>query len=296
MKQVLVLGGTQYFGKKLAEKLIDSGDQVTIATRGTKEDMFGEKVERLVIDREKKETMVEAFNDRQWDIVYDQSCFSPAEAKDTAEALKGKVNRYIFTSTQAVYEFGTLHKETNFDANTYEIAYKTRRQYPGYEGYQEAKRSSEAVLHQLGYFDVVSVRFPIVVSEDDYTERLKYYVDKIVNGEPIVISDPDFRYSFVHAEEAAGFLLAIGKSDFTGPINPGSRGDISLRELTDKIAELTGKGAIIKSNVDTGGLSPYALPGSWSIDTTLAESLGYRFASLNQLLEDLIQFYIKERK
>jgi nucleoside-diphosphate-sugar epimerase len=294
MRRVLVLGGTQYFGKKLVQKLIENGDEVTIATRGSKSDPFGDKVKRLVVDREKKETMAAAFEDKEWDLVYDQSCFSPIEAMDTAEALKGKVGRYIFTSTQAVYEFGTLHPEGNFDAYTYQIKYKSRKEYPGYEGYKEAKRASEAVFHQLGYFNVVSVRFPIVVSEDDYTERLKFHVDKILTGQPIGIPDPDLRYSFIHADEAASFLLEIGKSAFGGPINPGSAGDLSLREMVEKIAFLAHKEAIVENITTSGNVSPYALPGSWSIDTSLAEGLGYTFTDLNHLLDQLIKNYIQQ--
>lgn len=294
MRRVLVLGGTQYFGKKLVQKLIENGDDVTVATRGTKKDPFGENVKRLVIDREKKETLAAAFEGEEWDIVYDQSCFSPVEAKDTSDILKGKTARYIFTSTQAVYEFGTLHTENNFNAFTYPIEYKSRKEYPGYEGYKEAKRASEAVFHQLGYFEVVSVRFPIVVSEDDYTERLKFHVDKILSGKPIGIPNPELRYSFIHADEAADFLLGIGRSDFEGPINPGSAGDISLQELVDKIALQADKEAIVENSTKNGTVSPYALPGSWSIDTSLAAGLGYVFTDLNQLLDQLIKYYIKQ--
>jgi nucleoside-diphosphate-sugar epimerase len=294
MRRVLVLGGTQYFGKKLVQMLIENGDEVTIATRGSKSDHFGDKVKRLVIDREQKETMVSAFKHKEWELVYDQSCFSPMEAMDTAEALKGKVGRYIFTSTQAVYEFGTLHAEVNFNPYTYQITYKSRKEYPGYEGYKEAKRASEAVFHQLGYFDVVSVRFPIVVSEDDYTERLKFHVDKILAGQPIGIPNPELRYSFILADEAASFLLKIGNLAFEGPINPGSAGDISLRELVDKIAVLAKKNAIVENSSTRGTVSPYALPGSWSIDTSLAERLGYKFTDLNHLLDQLIKYYIQQ--
>lgn len=293
MRKVLVLGGTQYFGKKLVQKLIENGDQVTIATRGTKEEPFGNQVERLVIDREQKDSMAKALANKEWDLVYDQSCFSPIEARDTAEVLKGKTKRYIFTSTQAVYEFGTLHKEENFDAYTYEINFKTRREYLGYEGYKEAKRASEAVFHQLGDFDVVSVRFPIVVSEDDYSERLKFHVDKILSGQAIGIQNPDLRYSFIHADEAGDFLMKIGESDFTGPINPGSAGDISLRELVEKISNHALKEGYIDTSVSTEHPSPYGLPGSWSIDTSKAEKLGFNFTNLDTLLDELIMYYVK---
>lgn len=294
MRKVLVLGGTQYFGKKLVQKLIANGDEVTVATRGTKSDPFGDKVKRLVIDREMKETLAAAFEGKEWDLVFDQSCFSPIEARDTAQALKGKTGRYIFTSTQAVYEFGTLHAEDHFNAYTYPIEYKSRKEYPGYGGYKEAKRASEAVFHQLGHFKVVSVRFPIVVSEDDYTERLKFHVDKIMSGQTIGIPDPELRYSFIDADEAANFLLEIGNSNFDGPINPGSAGDISLGELVEKIAMLANKEALIDKSSKNGAVSPYALPGSWSIDTSLAAELGYKFTELHQLLDQLVTYYIQE--
>jgi nucleoside-diphosphate-sugar epimerase len=295
MKKVLVLGGTQYFGKKLVQKLVENGDRVTIATRGTKSDPFGDYVERLVIDRENRQSLIAAFHGKEWDLVYDQSCFSPIEAKDTTDALEGKTGRYIFTSTQAVYDFGTLHKEENFNAAAYEITYKTRKEYPGYEGYKEAKRAAEAVFHQLGNFEVVSVRFPIVVSEDDYSERLKFHVDKIVANQILGIQNPDFRYSFIHADEAADFLMKIGRLDYTGPINPGSKGDISLRELVRKIEKQTNKTAQIDTSIMAEFPSPYSLPGSWSIDTSKVEELGFEFTGLDQLLDDLIKFYVGKR-
>ncbi|CAM3492324.1 hypothetical protein GCM10009865_18670 [Aeromicrobium ponti] len=119
MNDILVLGGTQFFGKKLVEKLLLEGKKVTIATRGLTKDPFGDKVERLIIDRENIKSQRAAFSGRKWNVVYDQSCFSPQEAKATAEALDGKVAHYIFTSSMAVYDFGTLHKEGILSRNNF---------------------------------------------------------------------------------------------------------------------------------------------------------------------------------
>lgn len=71
-----MLGGTQFFGKRLVNKLLENGKNVTIATRGLQKDSFGEKVERLFIDRENKSSLNEAFANKKWDIVYEQSCQS----------------------------------------------------------------------------------------------------------------------------------------------------------------------------------------------------------------------------
>lgn len=292
MKTALILGGTQFVGKRLVQLLLDEGIEVTIATRGLTADPFGETVSRLKIDREDAETLNQAFHDKEWDVVFDQTCYSSQEALDTLQALNGKIKKYIFTSSQAVYDFGTIHKEENFDPKTFKPILKNRREYIGYVGYQEAKRAAEAILFQHAKVPVVAVRFSIIIGQDDYTNRLKFHVDHVNQGKPMFIENPDMRYSFIDSKEAAQFLLNMAKSDYQGGINPGSSGDISLRELVTLIETITETKATLSPDGDP---SPYNLPGSWSTDTSLAESMGHRFTSLGQLLEELIVYYSKGR-
>ena len=44
---ILVLGGTGFFGKHLVWELLHRGHEVTIATRGRTPDDFGDRVRRL---------------------------------------------------------------------------------------------------------------------------------------------------------------------------------------------------------------------------------------------------------
>lgn len=295
MKNILILGGTQFFGKRLVEKLLSEGKQVTIATRGRTPDPFGERVERLFVDREDEDTYISAFENRSWDIVYDQTCYSPLEVKNAAEALKGKIKRYIFTSSQAVYDFGSLRREEEFDPISFNYTSKTRKEYPGYEGYQEAKRAAESYLFNETDFEVVAVRFPIVVGKDDYTNRLKFHVEKIKNQLPICFSNIENRHGFILSHEAAEFLYQIGQSNYTGPINPGSKGDVSMKELVELIGKHANQTPVITTELTIENASPYAFPGSWSINTEKVEGLGYRFSNLHETLEDLINFYLEGR-
>ncbi|MFE8702673.1 NAD-dependent epimerase/dehydratase family protein [Cytobacillus sp. FJAT-54145] len=291
MDNVLILGGTQFFGKRLVEKLLKQGKSVTIATRGKTKDPFGDRVQRLIIDREDKESIINETEGKNWDVVYDQTCYSPQEARDAAEALKEKVKRYIFTSTMAVYDYGTNNVEENFNPYEYQITYKGRRDYPGYEGYKEAKRASEAHLFQETNFEVVAIRFPIVIGKDDYTNRLKLHVEKVMGNEPIGIPNEEARYSFILSHEAASFLYEMGLSNFTGPVNPGCDGDISMGELMRKIEGITELKAKITNELTPENASPYALPGSWSINTNKVKELGYSFSDLHQTLDELIHYY-----
>lgn len=286
MKSALILGGTQFVGKRLVQLLIDDGIEVTIATRGITPDSFGDRVSRLMINRE--ESLEQAFKDSKWDVVFDQTCYSSQEAYDTLKVLNDKVKKYIFTSSQAVYDFGTKHKEESFNPQDFQPVLKTRREYIGYEGYQEAKRAAEAILFQNADIPVVAVRFPIIIGMDDYTNRLNFHVEHIKEGKPMFIEHPDFRYSFIDSGEAAAFLYSMAKSDFQGPINPGSEDDCSLRELIFLIEGLIGHKANLSIDGDS---SPYNLPGSWSVNTSHARSLGFSFTTLDSLLKTLILHY-----
>lgn len=287
MKTALILGGTQFVGKRLVQLLLDEGVEVTVATRGITSDSFGDHVTRIKIDREDN-TSYQSFHHKKWDVVFDQTCYSPVEALDTLKALAGKVQKYVFTSSQAVYDFGTNHREENFQPLKFQPILKGRREYPGYVGYQEAKRGAEAVLFQETTIPVVAVRFPIIVGKDDYTNRLRFHVEHIKEGKAVFIENPDMRYSFIDSREAANFLYQIAKSDFRGPINPGSAEDISLRELVKAIEDSTQTKAILHHD---GAPSPYNLPGSWSVNTSLANSLGFEFTPIEKLLNSLITHY-----
>jgi nucleoside-diphosphate-sugar epimerase len=288
MKSALILGGTQFVGKRLVQLLLDEGVEVTIATRGMTVDSFGNQVSRLIINRENAETLKSAFKDKKWDVVFDQTCYSSQEALDSLEVLTGKVQKYIFTSSQAVYDFGANHSEVSFKPLDFKPIVKTRKDYIGYVGYQEAKRAAEAILFQNADIPVAAVRFPIIIGKDDYTNRLRFHVEHIKEGKPMFIEHPNFRYSFIDSGEAASFLYSIANSDYQGPVNPGSAEDISLSELIGLIEDHLGTKAKLS---EEGEHSPYNLPGSWSVNTDLVQSLGCTFTSLDRLLKSLILYY-----
>lgn len=49
--KILVIGGSRYFGIHMVNKLLEQGHEVTIATRGKTPDSYGDKVERITIQR-----------------------------------------------------------------------------------------------------------------------------------------------------------------------------------------------------------------------------------------------------
>ncbi len=48
---ILVVGGTRFFGISMVEQLIAAGHDVTIATRGKAANPFSDKTKQIIMDR-----------------------------------------------------------------------------------------------------------------------------------------------------------------------------------------------------------------------------------------------------
>ena len=288
-KQILVLGGTRFFGKRLVNLLLAEGHQITVGTRGQTAATFDAPVEWLILDRQDKESMAAVLSGRAWDVVYDQICFGPTDAAEALEVFGDRVGKYIFTSSLAVYD-QNKHAglvEAEFDPATYPIQMGRVEKW----GYAEGKRLAEAVLHQRAPFPVASVRFPIVFGEDDYTERLLNPVREVVAGRPLKMSAEAHEMCLISSAEAADFLAWLATSPLAGPVNACSNGTITPQALVGLIEQATGQTAVVEITAEPARFSVVTLHDTWTLDTQLAQSHGYQFANLGEWLVPLIEHF-----
>ena len=288
-REVLVIGGNRFFGKRLIEMLLRNGDRVTVLNRGHLEDGFGERVTRIICDRDDLVKFRNGVQHKSWDVVYDQVCFDAHQAKAAVEIFSGQVKRYIFTSTVSVYPAGENISEDLFNP----ILHKYDKILSRDENYGEAKRQCEAVFFSQKSFPVVAVRFPIVMGPDDYTERLKFYVDRINNGESVYFPNLEARMSYIHAADAAQGLFLLADSAFTGPVNLASPKPLSMRELVNYIEQTVGKKAKVHSQQLTqDDKSPYGVEQDWFVNTELARSIGFKPPEISEWLVAVIKNYL----
>lgn len=290
VQKVLVLGGTRFFGKKLVQQLVHEQLDVTILTRGHAENPFGNSVRWLQSDRTDPVALHNALGGLAFDTVYDNICFTAQEAAAAAELFAGRAKRYIVTSSLAVYPLGGPPKwEDNFNPMVYPIP----EPFPDKCDYAEGKRLVEAVLFRDAPFPVAAVRFPIVLGLDDYTRRLHFHVERIMSGQVIGIPNLDARMSFITSDEAASFLAWLGRSSLEGPINACSKGEMSLERIISLIEHASGSKAIIRTEAEPEGMSPFGVPESWCMDTTKANEAGFSFSDVDdwmpRLIEDIVQ-------
>lgn len=288
-RNILVIGGNRFFGKRLVEKLIANGDHVTVLNRGHLDDGFGDSVERIICDRDDVQKFKSLLQHKTWDLVYDQVCFDAHQAKAAIEIFSGHTKKFIFTSTVSVYpQKASLH-EDDFNPKTHQFDKILSRE----DNYGEAKRQCESVFFAQNTMPVAAVRFPIVMGPDDYTERLKFYVDKIKNGESVYFPNINAKMSFIHAADAAEGLFLLGNIDFTGPVNMASRSTFSLQELVKLIEQNVGKKALIHSQPQSADeKSPYGLEKDWSVNVDRALGLGFKPAEISEWIVAVIKNYL----
>ncbi|HHK5535520.1 TPA: NAD-dependent epimerase/dehydratase family protein [Bacillus mobilis] len=283
LKKVLVLGGTRFFGKNLVEALLQDGHDVTIATRGITEDPFGSAVKRLIVDREDEKQLIERLEDKSYDIVYDNLCYSSNAAKVICEVLRGKTKKYVMTSSMAVYEPAIGLLEENFNPYEYAITYGDRKDF----NYGEGKRLAEAAVFQ-------QATFPVVIGENDYTKRLQFYVEQIVKQNPVSVKHLDGELSFIHEKEAGEFLAWCGMKDIEGPINACSNGVVSTGEVIHFIEENTGIKALVQEVGDN--VAPYNEVINCTLHNGKASELGFPFREVKIDIEQVLRYYIHAMK
>jgi 2'-hydroxyisoflavone reductase len=99
--RILMLGGTSFVGRAIVADALRQGAELTLFSRGrTGTELFPE-AQRLIGDRETGDYT--ALTDGKWDAVVDASGYQAWQVDQAMDALDGKVGRYVFISSHAVY-------------------------------------------------------------------------------------------------------------------------------------------------------------------------------------------------
>jgi nucleoside-diphosphate-sugar epimerase len=300
-KNVLVIGGTRFFGKRLVQRLLDAGQTVTIATRGRARDNFDARLRRIQVDRCDLAAMQATFaRTRDFDLVYDQVCYNPLDAAISAHVFEGKVGRYVMSSTIEAYahlhgRFDRPLREDDVDLaqERVDMAYPWNTPELANVSYGRGKRQAEAFFFQNRRLPVVSVRIGhVLAGGEDFTGRLKNYVQRVLDRQPLWHSAAPGRSSFIDVEGIVDFLLWVGRIGALGPINACARGGLTALDLHRRAARLLRMEARVQpvlSAVLPSELSPFDFPARYEMDVSLAESLGHQFDCSEDWLDELLR-------
>ncbi|MFH0173201.1 NAD-dependent epimerase/dehydratase family protein [Streptomyces cacaoi] len=287
-REVLVIGGNRYFGKRLIARLLAAGDRVTVLNRGSSAPPPG--ATHLIADRDDEDALNSALGSRAFDVVVDQVCYTPRQAAIARRVFAGRTRRYVLTSTVEVYEYEdsvAFVREQDVDP----LGVRVDLELPWHEPefldahYGEGKRQAEAVFAAEPAFPHVAVRVAHVLGgDDDFTGRLEHYASRIRAGEPITVPTANRPATYIHVEEIADFLFWTVGQDFTGAVNAASHGTLTTHELCEAVAAHVPAGRAVFQEVEVGEVSPLSFRRFYGMDNTRAVRLGFTFGNVRQWL------------
>ena len=216
--RVLILGGTGFIGPHLVYRALSRGHEVSVFNRGRSEprlhaDIF-QDVENLVGDRDDD---LSALEGKEWDVVIDNSGYTPEQVAASAELLAGAAQQYIFTSTRGVYA-GFTHSPMDEDAPVGIDGVPSSE----WTGYGPLKALSEREVERYFPEGASILRPPIITGPGDHTDRFTFWYERVNRGgEVLAPGSPDDPIQFVDVRDVVDFMIHVAEEGTTGVFNVG---------------------------------------------------------------------------
>ncbi|MGI3198722.1 NAD-dependent epimerase/dehydratase family protein [Streptomyces sp. GLT-R25] len=244
--RILVIGGTWFLGKAIAESALSREWDVTTFNRGRSgPDVPG--VQPVHGDRTVREDLHKLARRGPWDAVIDTSSseLAPRDVLLATTTLQTRVQRWIHISTVSVYQ-GWPHKPLTEDSPLLECPADADEAF-GYTGedgsptkYGFQKAGGERAVAEAFGDGAVFLRPGVVLGPGEYVGRLPWWLERANRGGRILAPAPaDQRIQPVDVRDVAAFALHQATASSSGGFNVTHPQGISFRDFLDECLTTT---------------------------------------------------------
>ncbi|MCP9959235.1 reductase [Streptomyces sudanensis] len=241
--RLLILGGTEFVGRAVAETALARGWEVAVFNRGRHEPPPGAVALRG--DRAAPDgTGLSALRGGAWDAVVDTWSGAPSAVRDAARLLAGRAGRYAYVSSCSVYEWPRV-AELREDKPVVEASSDDGDDVP----YPRAKRGGElAAVGAFGPERTLLARAGLILGPWENVGRLPWWLNRIARGGPVLAPGPrDLPLQYVDVRDLAAWLLDGLGGGLAGPYDLASRpGHATMGGLLDACVRATGSDAELR--------------------------------------------------
>ncbi|MEO8456847.1 MAG: NAD-dependent epimerase/dehydratase family protein [Chloroflexota bacterium] len=284
---MLILGGPKFLGRATIEAALAAGHNVTVFNRGQTNPEDYPQIEKVRGDRDGQ---LDALRGRKWDVVIDDCGYVPRIVRQSAEALRDAVGRYVFVSTISVYkdlDSGGIDEE-------YPVATLSDESVEVVDGetYGGLKALCEQVVQDVYGERALVIRPGLIVGPHDPTNRFTYWVTRTVRGgEMLTPVGPQYPMQVIDVRDLAEWTLRMAADGAGGVFNAtGPDYDLTLgtalaiaREVSKSDAKFVwaSEEFLLASKVTPWAEMPLWMTGEvkvheMSIDRALAKGLTFR--------------------
>jgi 2'-hydroxyisoflavone reductase len=297
--KLLLLGGTSFAGRALAEAALARGHELVLFNRGRTNPGLFPQAEHVRGDRDGG---LGALAGRRFDAVLDTSGYLPRLVADSARLAAEAARFYLFVSTVSVYAdvsrpgVGEDAPLARLDVDTEEIMGET---------YGALKALCERAVEDALPGRCLIVRPGLIVGPHDPTDRFTYWPVRIAEGGDVLVPGrPDRAVQVIDARDLAAWMLTMVEAAETGTFNAvGPVPPLTMGALVESCLRVSGSGArpvwaddafLLDQGVEPWSDLPLWLPeqgeerGMMAVDVSAAVERGLAFRPIDETVADTL--------
>jgi nucleoside-diphosphate-sugar epimerase len=219
MTRTLILGGTAWLGREIAEQLVAKGEEVTCLARGDS-GAIPSGVRFIRSDR-RTPGAYDLVTGNAWDEIIEVS-YEADLVTEALEALAGSTQHWTIVSSVSVY---ASNAEPGADEDAVLV------EPSDLDDFAHAKVAAERATAEAVGDRLLIVRPGLIVGPGDMSDRFSYWVSRLAlaSDESVLVPDTDGRYvQFIDVRDLAGWIISAGDRRLTGIYNAvGSERELS---------------------------------------------------------------------
>lgn len=256
--RLLILGGTRFVGRAVAQAGVARGWQVTVLHRGVTgpppagtESVHGDRLRDGLA----------GLGSRQWDVVLDTWDGPPQVVAAATQVLGEACARYVYVSSRSVYRDlstpGLTEDSPLVDITAPPVTYGAVK--AGAEEHVRSRFGPRALIARPG----------LVLGPHEQPERLVWWLRRIARGGDVPApGPPDLTLQYIDVRDLAGWLLEAAAAGLGGVFNVvGPPGHTTTAALLDACVAATGSGARLRwtppEQVLAAGVQPWSELPIW---------------------------------
>jgi 2'-hydroxyisoflavone reductase len=231
--RLLILGGTLFVGRHLAESALERGHAVTLFHRGRTNPAAAPQARHVLGDRERD---LERLAGEHFDWAVDTSGYVPRVVRSAVEAIAAE--RWCFVSSVSAYAdlSGPVTEATPLREPEW-----AREDVDALYG--ELKVACERVVLEAYGERALVLRPALIAGPHDPTARFSYWPLRIARGGDVLApGDPARLVQFVDARDLAEWTLGLLEANAGGRLNAASE-PVTMGTLLDACVRVAGTNA-----------------------------------------------------
>jgi nucleoside-diphosphate-sugar epimerase len=221
--RVLVVGGGRFVGLEIVNRLVLDRHDVTLLSLDAPPPALAPHLRHVRADRNHRDELGAALASERFDSVVDNIAYEPAQVALVLDVLRGRLSRYVLTSSVDVYGLHFPHGRREDQAPCEPVQLDG---ISGHERYARGKRACERVLAEAGVQWTVLRPSMVTGVRDNITpppvlrhlgpgedaSRSHFFAARVLDGGPVLLRDDDhavFRLAWApDVGRAASFVLS----------------------------------------------------------------------------------------